>query len=99
LSMFRSKPRPSSAPGADAPGFFTRLRARLNKGDSWLTYDLANLLPGREIDGAVLEELETRLLTADVGIEATEEILESLRSQVARKELKDIEALLRALRA
>jgi fused signal recognition particle receptor len=97
--MFRSKSPPASAPKAGNTGFFARLRARLNKGDSWLTYDLANLLPGRDIDGAVLEELETRLLTADVGIEATERILESLRTRVARKELKDIDALLHALRA
>ena len=48
-------------------GFFGRLRARLNRGDSWLTYDLGNLFRGRKIDAAVLDELETRLLTADVG--------------------------------
>jgi fused signal recognition particle receptor len=80
-------------------GFFTRLRARLNQGESWLTRDIAELLPGRQIDAAVLEELETRLLTADVGVEATEDILERLRGQVARKELKDFDALLAALKS
>jgi fused signal recognition particle receptor len=82
-----------------AEGFLGRLRARLNRGDSWLTYDLGNLFRGRAIDAAALEELETRLLTADVGVEATEHILEGLRKAVARRELTDIEALIAALRA
>src|SRR5690606_17293685 len=95
---FKSKPKdPASAP-AEKAGFFTRLRARLNKGDSWLTYDLANLLPGGKIDETVLDELETRLITADVGVETTERILSGLRKKVARKELADLNALLAALR-
>lgn len=90
-----------AASAGDEPraGFFKRLRARLNRGDSWLTYDLANLLPGRKIDAQVLEELETRLLTADVGVEATEAILEGLRTKLARQELQDLDALLAALKA
>ena len=52
-------------------GFFKRLRTRLNRGNSWLTYDLAELFRGRKIDAQALEELETRLLSADVGVEAT----------------------------
>ena len=87
-----SEPQPSK------PGFIARLRARLNRGDSWLTYDLANLLPGREIDAQILEDLETRMLSADVGIEATERILDELRDRVARRQLKDAAALLGALR-
>ena len=84
---------------AKKPGFVARLRAKLNRGNSWLTYDLANLLPGGKIDEAVLDELETRLIAADVGIETTEKILGSLRGRVARKELGDLDALLAALRA
>jgi fused signal recognition particle receptor len=79
-------------------GFIARLRAKINRGDSWLTYDLANLLPGRAIDASILEDLETRLLTADVGIEATEKILDDLRKKVERKELKDADALMAALK-
>jgi fused signal recognition particle receptor len=93
---FKSKAADSAAP--QKQGFFKRLRERLNRGDSWLTYDLANLLPGGRIDDTVLEELETRLITADVGVETTERILEGLRKQVARKELSDLNALLGALR-
>ena len=89
--------QPDAAPGKQ-PGFLARMRAKLNRGDSWLTYDLANLLPGGRIDEAVLEELETRLISADVGIETTERILEDLRGRVARKELASLDALLGALR-
>jgi fused signal recognition particle receptor len=81
------------------PGFVARMRAKLNRGNSWLTYDLANLLPGGKIDETVLDELETRLIAADVGIETTEKILASLRKRVQRKELADLKALLAALRA
>ena len=80
-------------------GWLARMRAKLNRGDSWLTYDLANLLPGGKIDETVLDELETRLIAADVGIETTQKILGSLRGRVQRKELGDLDALLAALRA
>jgi fused signal recognition particle receptor len=79
-------------------GFFARLRARLNRGGSSIARDLRNLLTGRKIDAAVLEDLETRLLSADVGVEATEHILKDLNRRVALRELADVEALLNALR-
>ena len=86
-----------SVEGPTGQGFFKRLRSRLNRGNSWLTYDLANLFRGRKIDAQALEELETRLLTADVGVEATEHILSGLQKRVARNELADVEALVVAL--
>jgi len=88
----------AATPTARRPGLVARLRAKLNRGNSWLTYDLANLLPGGRIDDHVLDELETRLIAADVGIETTEKILGSLRGRVQRKELADLDALLGALR-
>jgi fused signal recognition particle receptor len=80
--------------GAEPGGFLARLRARVNRGASWV----ADLLPGRAIDAALLEDLESRLLAADVGVEATEEILSGLHRQVSRNELKDADALVAALR-
>jgi fused signal recognition particle receptor len=74
-------------------GFLARLRARVNRGTSWV----ADLLPGRQIDAALLEELETRLLAADVGVDATEVILSDLHRKVARAELADARALEAAL--
>jgi len=79
-------------------GFIKRLRARINRGDSWLTYDLANLAPGGKIDEDTLEELESLLVMADVGVDTTQRIIADLQKRLARKELKDIEALQRGLR-
>ncbi len=79
-------------------GFFKRLRAKLYVGPAWLTTDIKDLLPvGRKIDAEILDELETRLITADVGMGATTRILQDLRRRVARKELGDVDALLGAL--
>src|SRR4051812_22711465 len=77
--------------------FLARMRAKINRPGSWLSYDLGNLVPGRKIDAEVLDDLETRLLTADVGVEATQQILEELRKRVARKELDDVDKLIAAL--
>jgi len=88
----------SDDPEAQTRGFFGRLKARLNRGGASIAHDLRILLRGRKIDAAVLESLETRLLSADVGVEATEEILGDLNRRVGRHELDDVEALLTALR-
>jgi len=79
-------------------GFVKKLRTRLNRGNSWLTYDLANLAPGGKIDEGVLEDLEAELVMADVGVDATDEIIGKLRKRLGRKELKDIDALREGLR-
>ncbi len=83
---------------AEHQGFIKRLRARLNRGDSWLTYDLANLAPGGKIDENALEDLESLLVMADVGIDTTTRIIEDLQKSLARKELKDLDSLRRGLR-
>ena len=96
--MFKRAPGQAAASADERPGFVARLRARLNRGASWLSYDLTDLFTGRDIDAAILEELETRLISADVGVEATERILTALRARVARRELTDVGALIGALR-
>ena len=78
-------------------GFFSRLRARLNKGDSWLTMDIADLASGGRIDEDSLEELESLLVMADVGIDTTERIIGDLEKRLKRRELKDVEALMSGL--
>lgn len=79
-------------------GFLKRLRARINRGDSWLTYDLANLAPGGKIDEDSLEELESLLVMADVGLPTTERVIGDLQKRLARKELRDLDALRKGLR-
>ncbi len=95
--MFGRETKEAPAAGTERQGFLKRLAARLGRGR--LTFDLPNLFRGRKIDAELLEELETRLLTADVGVEATEFILAGLNKRLARKELADVEALIGALRA
>ncbi len=101
MSMFTKKTSaeaPADTSGEKKAGFIKRLRARINRGDSWLTYDLANLVPGGKIDDEVLEELESLLVMADVGVETTEKIIANLEARLARNELKDVEALRTGLR-
>jgi fused signal recognition particle receptor len=86
--MFGKKEKPDKR-----DGFIKRLRARINRGDNWLTYDLANLVPGGEINEDVLEELESLLVMADVGVDTTELIINDLKKSLARNELKDLDAL------
>jgi fused signal recognition particle receptor len=83
---------------AEREGFIKRLRARINRGDNWLTYDLANLAPGGKIDENTLDDLEAELVMADIGIETTSRIIDDLQKSMARKELKDIESLREGLR-
>lgn len=89
---------PQSEPAKKA-GLWQRLRSGLTRTRRGLTGGLANLFLGKkEIDADVLDELETRLLMADVGIEATQAIVGDLTQRVARKQLADGDALLAALR-
>jgi fused signal recognition particle receptor len=86
-------------PAPEPTGFLGRLRERLARSASRLTGDFASLFRGRQIDAQLLDDLEARLIGADVGAEASHAILENLRARVARRELGDAEALVAALRA
>ncbi|MBT4519716.1 MAG: signal recognition particle-docking protein FtsY, partial [Halieaceae bacterium] len=88
----------SESTGSEA-GLFARLRRGLGRTSENLVQGLGNLFLGRkEIDADLLEELESRLLLADVGVEATLEIIDNLTARVSRKELTHPEALQVALR-
>jgi len=95
--MFGKKDAPARDEGK-RDGFIKRLRSRINSGDGWLTYDLANLTPGGKIDEDSLDELEALLVMADVGIDTTERIIGEMQKSLARKELKDKESLKDGLR-
>ncbi len=82
-----------------SPGFFQRLKSGLARTRHNLGDGLANLVLGRkQIDEELLEELETLLLTADVGVETTARIIDDLTARVKRKELSDPQTLTRILR-
>jgi len=77
---------------------FKRLKSGLSKTGSTLTDGMNDMILGKkEIDEDVLEELEMRLLMADVGMEATQRIIEDLTPRVSRNELNDIDAMIEAL--
>ncbi len=80
------------------PGLMARLRERLSRTRATLGDGLAGLLLGRkQIDDELLEELETLLLTADVGVDTTRRIIDELTARVARRELSDPQALRQVL--
>lgn len=80
-------------------GFFGRLKQGLNRTSSKLTEGFASLVLGKKaIDDDLLEELETQLITADLGIDATQMIINDLTQRVARNQLDDADALFSALR-
>jgi len=79
-------------------GFFGRLKNQLSKTRSGLTGGLGNLFLGKkQIDDELFEELEAILLTSDVGIDATQRIIDKLTQRVARKQLSDPRAMTAAL--
>lgn len=79
-------------------GFFARLKQGLSKTSASIGEGMASLFLGKKaIDDDLLDELETRLLTADVGVEATTAIMQNLARRVSRKELADSGALYKAL--
>lgn len=80
-------------------GLFARLKQGLTKTRSSFGGAIADLVVGKKaIDDDLLEEIETQLLLADVGIEATSQIIKDLTDRLARKQLADSDALLAALR-
>ncbi|MBT9264638.1 signal recognition particle-docking protein FtsY [Pseudomonas sp. MG-9] len=81
-------------------GFFARLKQGLSKTSASIGEGMASLFLGKKaIDDELLDDLETRLLTADVGVEATTQIIQRLTQKVARKELADSDALYKSLQA
>jgi fused signal recognition particle receptor len=86
-------------PAPEKKGFFSRLKAGLSRTRGQLADSLANLVLGsKEIDDDLLEDIETQLLMADVGVSATRKIIDDLTDKAARKELKDPQALMERLR-
>ena len=86
------------APPEQKTGFFARLKQGLSKTSASIGEGMASLFLGKKaIDDDLLEEIETRLLTADVGVEATSVIIKNLTQKVARKQLTDADALYKSL--
>jgi fused signal recognition particle receptor len=76
-----------------------RMRARLNKGDSWLSYDLGRMFTRDKLDDDAVEEIESRLLAADAGVEATQWICERLQADIMASRIRNEKELRAALSA
>ena len=113
LNWFRGLKRPAEKPlaeaqeiGADEPpeetapgGFLARFRNKLSSTRERLAGRLESFLSQvRSLDESVLDELEELLITADLGVKTTGDLLFKIRGQVAKKELTDPEALKAALK-
>jgi fused signal recognition particle receptor len=95
--MFGFRKKDSPAPETpERAGLFQRLRQGLAKTGKVLNTDIGELFR-RRIDDALFEELEERLLLADVGVDATRRIMDQITRAVKRGELSDAEALMQAL--
>lgn len=80
-------------------GFFTRLKAGLTRTRETLSTNIANVLLGKKvIDQTLLEELESVLISADMGVDTTKKIIQQLTQRVNRQELNDVTALTIALK-
>ena len=72
----------------------TSLKERLSKSKRRLGDGLSSILIGKkQIDDELLEELEMLMISADIGIQTTDKIIESVRKKASRKELKDGDSL------
>ncbi len=77
---------------------FSKLRSGLSKTGNALTSGMTAVFIGtKKIDDETLEDLETNLLIADVGMEATQQIIDDLMHRIDNKELKDVDSLINAM--
>ena len=95
--VVQQDPNQNFEPG-QASGWTARLKQGLSKSRDKLGKSLAGVFGGAEIDDDLYEELETVLLTSDMGVEATEHLLEDVRQRVSLKGLKNPEELREALK-
>ncbi|OGT20732.1 MAG: signal recognition particle-docking protein FtsY [Gammaproteobacteria bacterium RBG_16_57_12] len=98
-NMFSFRKKAAATPPDEKSGLFARLKQGLSRTRSSLAEGIGNLVLGKKaIDAGLLEELETQLLTADLGVDATHQIIQDLTLRVSRKQLADADALYAALR-
>ncbi len=91
------EPAPETPPAAPAPSWRERLFAGLAKTRAQLGGKLKSLFSRGKVDDELLEDLESLLLTSDVGIEATQHLLDELKLRAKRDKLETPEAIQQAL--
>jgi fused signal recognition particle receptor len=94
-----NKPSAQAEPPAKE-SLFSRLKQGLSRTRSNLSDGLSDLVLGKKvIDEALLEDIETQLLSADLGIAATDHVIQALAARVKRKQLTNADALMESLKA
>ena len=92
-------PSEAAAPTEESkPSWATRLKQGLTKSRDKMAKSLAGVFGGGQIDEDLYEELETVLITSDMGMEATEYLMKDVRDRVSLKGLKDGNELRGALK-
>ncbi len=95
---FRKNKTSAATDKPEKTGLFRRLRDGLSRTRHSLTESVVDLVLGsKAIDDDLLEEIETTLLVADMGVEATRDIIDRLTEQVALNQFADADALMAAL--
>lgn len=79
-------------------GFFDKLKQSLNKTRDNFTKKIDNLFKFNKIDEETLEELEELLISSDVGVKTTLELVEKLREKVKSREISDTNDLKAAMK-
>jgi fused signal recognition particle receptor len=92
------KPAEAAAVVETSKSWTERLKQGLAKTRNQLGNQLAGIFGGGKIDAEVYEELESILLTSDVGISATEFLLDDIKNRVKRQSLDDTAQLKTALK-
>jgi fused signal recognition particle receptor len=87
------------APAVEEENFFSRFRKAVSATRENIASRIEDVVKGRkQIDETTLEELEEALISADIGVQTTLEIIEEVRRQVGRQTLKDVDELKRVIK-
>ncbi len=99
FSFFKSKKDPNETTESSTKpvSFVDKIRQGLSRTRQNLDQQLSGIFGGGKIDEDLYEELESILLTSDAGINATNQLLEDLRTHVKRANLSDAAQLKEAL--
>lgn len=93
-----TEPTSNGATDTKRRGLFARLKEKLVATQRSIGEGLSGLLRGRALDQSLLDDIETALLRADVGVETTQMLIDDLTGRLRRKELSDAPAAYRVLR-
>jgi fused signal recognition particle receptor len=88
----------SSSPTESQKSLLSKFRARLNKGDSFLTRDIGSFFAAEKLRPDALEDFETRLLMADTGLDVTQWLVERIQTEINLGRIKNEKQLRETLK-